>query len=51
MTGNYSYDSARMGGPGWVLVGDWRRWWAEHRYRLAQARLQFTAGTTPLDKV
>ena len=29
---------------------DWRRWRAEHRYRLAQARLQFTGGTTPLDK-
>jgi len=22
VTGNYSYDSSRMGGPGWVLVGD-----------------------------
>jgi flavin-dependent dehydrogenase len=22
VTGNYSYDSQRMGGPGWVLVGD-----------------------------
>jgi flavin-dependent dehydrogenase len=22
VTGNYSYDAARMGGPGWVLVGD-----------------------------
>jgi flavin-dependent dehydrogenase len=22
VTGNYSYDSARMSGPGWVLVGD-----------------------------
>jgi flavin-dependent dehydrogenase len=22
VTGNYSYDSARMGAPGWVLVGD-----------------------------
>lgn len=22
VTGNYSYDSMRMGGPGWVLVGD-----------------------------
>jgi flavin-dependent dehydrogenase len=22
VTGNYSYDSVRMGGPGWVLVGD-----------------------------
>lgn len=30
---------------------DWRRWYQEHRYRMAQARLQFTGGTTPLDKV
>ncbi len=22
VTGNYSYDAARMGGPGWILVGD-----------------------------
>lgn len=22
VTGNYSYDSRRMGGPGWVLIGD-----------------------------
>jgi flavin-dependent dehydrogenase len=22
LTGNYSYDSTRMGGPGWILVGD-----------------------------
>ncbi len=22
VTGNYSYDSVRMGGPGWVMVGD-----------------------------
>ena len=22
VTGNYSYDSSRMGGPGWILVGD-----------------------------
>jgi flavin-dependent dehydrogenase len=29
---------------------DWRRWRDEHRYRLAQARAQFTGGTTPLDK-
>ena len=29
---------------------DWRRWREEHRYRLAQARSQFTGGTTPLDK-
>jgi hypothetical protein len=47
VTGNYSNDSARMGGPG----RDWRRWRAEHRYRLEQARLQFTGGTTPQDKV
>jgi flavin-dependent dehydrogenase len=30
---------------------DWRRWRAEHKYRLAQARLQFTGGNTPLDKI
>jgi flavin-dependent dehydrogenase len=30
---------------------DWRRWRAEHRYRLAQTRAQFTGGTTPLDKI
>jgi hypothetical protein len=29
----------------------WRRWRAEHRYRLAQARSEFTGGTTPLDKI
>jgi flavin-dependent dehydrogenase len=29
---------------------DWRRWREEHRYRLAQARSQFTGGNTPLDK-
>ncbi len=36
----------------YALVGlrDWRRWRAEHRYRLAQARSNFTGGTTPLDK-
>jgi flavin-dependent dehydrogenase len=31
-------------------VRDWRRWRAEHRYRLAQARSSFTGGTTPLDE-
>jgi flavin-dependent dehydrogenase len=31
-------------------VRDWRRWRAEHKYRLAQARTQFTGGNTPLDK-
>ena len=30
---------------------DWRRWRTEHKYRLAQARAQFTDGNTPLDKV
>jgi flavin-dependent dehydrogenase len=36
----------------YVLCGlrDWRRWRAEHRYRLAQARSHFTGGNTPLDK-
>ncbi len=29
---------------------DWRRWRTERRYRLDQARLQFSGGTTPLDK-
>ena len=29
---------------------DWRRWRSEHKYRLAQARLQFSGGNTPLDK-
>lgn len=29
---------------------DWRRSRAEHRYRLAQARAQFTGGNTPLDR-
>ena len=32
------------------VVRDWRRSRAEHRYRLAQARTQFTGGSTPLDK-
>jgi hypothetical protein len=31
-------------------VRDWRRWRAEYRYRLAQARSEFIGGTTPLDK-
>jgi flavin-dependent dehydrogenase len=29
---------------------DWRRWRAEHKYRLAQARSEFSGGNTPLDK-
>ncbi len=28
---------------------DWKRWRAEHAYRLAQARAQFAGGNTPLD--
>lgn len=35
---------------GLCAVLDWRRWRDEHRFRLAQARSQFTGGTTPLDK-
>jgi flavin-dependent dehydrogenase len=31
-------------------VRDWRRWRSEHRYRMAQARAQFSGGTTPLDR-
>jgi flavin-dependent dehydrogenase len=34
-----------------VAVRDWRRWRSEHRYRIAQARSQFSGGNTPLDKV
>src|SRR3982075_2494087 len=30
---------------------DLRHWRAEHKYRLAQARSQFTGGNTPLDKI
>jgi hypothetical protein len=26
-----------------------RSWWAEHRYRLGQARVRFTGGTTSVD--
>jgi flavin-dependent dehydrogenase len=37
----------------YAIVGlrAWRRWRAEHKYRLAQARSQFTGGNTPLDKI
>jgi hypothetical protein len=31
-------------------VLNWRRFYAEHHYRLAQARAQFTGGNTPVDK-
>jgi flavin-dependent dehydrogenase len=36
----------------YALAGlrDWRRWRSEHKYRLAQARSEFTGGNTPLDK-
>ncbi len=34
-----------------VCLRDWRRWRSEHKYRLAQARAQFTGGNTPLDKI
>jgi hypothetical protein len=33
-----------------VGLGQWRIWRAAHSYRLAQARTQFSGGTTPLDK-
>jgi flavin-dependent dehydrogenase len=34
-----------------AALRDWRRWRSEYKYRLAQARLQFTGGNTPLDKI
>jgi flavin-dependent dehydrogenase len=36
----------------YALVGlrNWRDWRAGHAYRMAQARAQFSGGTTPLDK-
>ncbi|HSC47772.1 MAG TPA: NAD(P)/FAD-dependent oxidoreductase [Gammaproteobacteria bacterium] len=34
-----------------LALFNWRRFYAEHRYRLAQAKAQFTGGNTPLDKV
>ena len=36
----------------YAIVGlrNYRRWRAEHKYRLAQARSQFTGGNTPLDR-
>src|SRR5580693_194381 len=36
----------------YAIVGlrDFRRWRAEHKYRLAQARSEFTGGNTPFDK-
>ena len=36
---------------GIIGLRDWKRWRAEHKHRLAQARSQFTGGNTPLDKV
>ena len=34
-----------------VALRDFKRWRSERRYRLAQARTQFTGGTTPLDRI
>jgi flavin-dependent dehydrogenase len=36
---------------GLLALRSFRSWRAEHRYRLIQARSQFTGGTTPLDRV
>ena len=36
---------------GLVGLRHWREWRAGHAYRMAQARAQFSGGTTPLDKV
>jgi flavin-dependent dehydrogenase len=33
-----------------VGLGRWRAWRAGHSYRMAQARAQFSGGTTPLDR-
>jgi flavin-dependent dehydrogenase len=33
-----------------TALRQFRQWRAEHRYRLRQARLQFTGGNTPLDE-
>jgi flavin-dependent dehydrogenase len=35
---------------GVLAIFDWRGWRKERHYRLAQARTQFTGGTTPLDQ-
>jgi flavin-dependent dehydrogenase len=34
-----------------IALRDFKRWRSERRYRLAQARTQFTGGTTPLDRI
>ena len=34
-----------------IALRDFKRWRNERRYRLAQARTQFTGGTTPLDRI
>jgi hypothetical protein len=34
-----------------TALKQFRRWYAEHRYRLLQARTQFTGGNTPLDDI
>lgn len=35
---------------GVLTLGDWRRWHAANHYRMAQARAQFSGGTTPQDE-
>ena len=32
-------------------IRHWRTWYGEHRYRMQQARAQFTGGNTPVDRV
>jgi flavin-dependent dehydrogenase len=34
-----------------AVLRDFRRWRAEHKYRLAQARIEFTGGDSPTDNV
>lgn len=34
---------------GWTAVVKLRRWHTERRYRLAQAKIEFSGGTTPVD--
>ena len=34
-----------------IALRDFKRWRSERRYRLAQARTQFSGGTTPLDRI
>jgi hypothetical protein len=34
-----------------AVLRDFKRWQAENKYRLAQARTEFTGGDTPFDNV